>query len=96
MANEDHMLEDVRKTADRTVAMLGGVPPQLALLVSCVGRRHVLGQRTEDEIDAVAEACSGGVPITGFYSYGELCTSGPGLPAELHNETMTISMFAEV
>ena len=45
---------------------------QLALAISCVGRRLVLGERTEDEIDAIREALPGGSHLLGFYSYGEI------------------------
>lgn len=68
---------------------------ELALLVSCVGRRLVMGQRYEAELDAVQQEFGGRVPFIGFYSYGEIsprCRLGAPL---LHNETMTIAMLSE-
>lgn len=66
---------------------------ELAVLVSCVGRRMLLGQRTDDELATIRDVL-GNVPTTGFYSYGELGPFG-ALGCELHNQTMTITTFAE-
>jgi hypothetical protein len=63
----------------------------LTVAVSCVGRRLVLGERTEEELEAVAAR-------VGFYSYGEICphsTDGHPGAAELHNQTMTVTRLAE-
>lgn len=67
----------------------------LALVVSCVGRRMVLKQRTEEELEAVREVLGEGTALAGFYSYGELAPSVAGQPCQLHNHTMTITTFAE-
>jgi hypothetical protein len=66
----------------------------LAILISCVGRRQVMGQRVEEETEEVARAL-GGAALTGFYSYGEICPAAAGAPAELHNQTMTITTIWE-
>jgi len=72
----------------------GGSP--LALSVSCVGRRLVLGQRTDEEIESVLDALPSGTGHIGFYSYGEMSPrhSGPGGCA-LHNQTMTVTLLDE-
>jgi hypothetical protein len=77
---------------------LPGDAPVLALLVSCVGRRLVLGQRTEEELDAVQDAlAAAGRPATlaGFYSYGEIAPTERGERGALHNQTMTVTLLAE-
>jgi hypothetical protein len=66
-----------------------------ALLVSCIGRRLVLGQRIDDEIEAVLGALGSGLPAIGFYSYGEFSPGSPGGPVELHNQTMTVLTITE-
>jgi hypothetical protein len=69
--------------------------PALVISVSCVGRRLVLGERTEEEVEAIVEGAPLGAVHVGFYSYGEI---SPGLGAdcaELHNQTMTVSVFSE-
>lgn len=71
-------------------------PPEFALLVSCVGRRLVMGQRTEEEIEAVQQAIqTQSFPLTGFYSYGELSPQGKLERCDLHNQTMTVTMLRE-
>jgi len=75
---------------------LGGARAQLALLVSCVGRKIVMKQRVEEEIEAVCEALGPQASIAGFYSYGELSPLNTGMPCELHNQTMTVTVLAEV
>ncbi len=73
----------------------GGESPSLALLISCVGRRLVLKQRTEEELEVVRHILGDGTPLTGFYSYGEICPSAPDAACDLHNQTMTITTFQE-
>ena len=69
---------------------------ELAILISCVGRKLVLKERIEEETEAIREVFGPGTALAGFYSYGEI---SPGTPTanqcELHNQTMTITTFAE-
>ncbi|MFN8395213.1 MAG: FIST N-terminal domain-containing protein [Bacteroidia bacterium] len=68
--------------------------PQLAILISCVGRRLVMGQRAEEEVEEVAAAMEGAT-LCGFYSYGELSPSRDSQLCDLHNQTMTITTISE-
>jgi hypothetical protein len=67
----------------------------MALLVSCIGRRLLLGQGTHDEIEAVASGLPPGTRRIGFYSYGEIAPHPSSGTAELHNQTMTITLLSE-
>ncbi|MBF4473587.1 FIST signal transduction protein [Flavobacterium sp. HJJ] len=69
--------------------------PQLALLVSCVGRKLVMNQRVEEEIERVQEIIGNEVAITGFYSYGEMAPFSGNTFCELHNQTMTLTLISE-
>lgn len=69
--------------------------PNLAILISCVGRKLVLKQRVEEEVEAVREVLGEQVPLTGFYSYGEISPFTPNARCELHNQTMTITTLRE-
>ena len=75
--------------------VLGAFPAQLALLISCVGRRLVLKQRTEEELEGVRSVLGPDTVLAGFYSYGEISPLNPTTRCELHNETMTITLLAE-
>lgn len=69
--------------------------PDLALCVSCVGRKIVLGQRVEEETEVVRNAFGADTVLAGFYSYGELAPAGSETHCQLHNQTMTITAFRE-
>lgn len=95
-ANVDRLVEGASQAASacRTVQPERGAR-SLALLVSCVGRRLVMRQRVEEELDAVRENLGTAVSIAGLYSYGEIAPSAPDLPYELHNQTMTVTLLSE-
>ena len=69
---------------------------ELALLVSCVGRKLVLKQRIEEEVEAVREVLGPKPALTGFYSLGEISPFSVSERCELHNQTMTITTFREI
>jgi hypothetical protein len=66
----------------------------LALLVSCIGRKLMMGQRVSDEVESISEVL-GDVAMLGFYSYGEIAPHGFTGACTLHNQTMTITMVRE-
>lgn len=68
---------------------------QLALLISCVGRKLILKHMIEDEIEAVNEVIGEQAYTSGFYSYGEIAPFNTSTPSILHNQTMTITTFTE-
>jgi hypothetical protein len=69
--------------------------PQLALLVSCIGRKLVLDQRVEEEIEEVVSIVGEDTTVCGFYSYGEIAPFNLEINCQLHNQTMTITLISE-
>jgi len=69
---------------------------QLAILVSCIGRRLLMGQHTADELEAASGEFGPHIPQLGFYSYGEISPHRLSGVCELHNQTMTVTTIAEV
>lgn len=67
----------------------------LALIVSCVGRRLIFKQMIEEEVEAVRHVLGDKTSITGFYSYGEIGPHGQHSLCELHNKTITITTLSE-
>jgi hypothetical protein len=67
----------------------------LAILISCVGRKLVMGDRVDEEVEAVAEMLGKDVSITGFYSNGEIAGDKFLDECHLHNQTMTITLISE-
>ncbi|MDO8991300.1 MAG: FIST N-terminal domain-containing protein [Sideroxyarcus sp.] len=94
-ANFDRLIDGAADAASASYEMLGSVEPDLALLVSCVGRKLVLKQRIEEEVEGVREVMGKNTVLAGFYSYGEICPHGAITKCELHNQTMTITTFSE-
>ena len=94
-ANFDRLIDGATGAARATYEPLGERPPQLALLISCVGRKLVLDQRVEEEVEGVREVFGPGAALAGFYSYGEISPMTPGARCELHNQTMTITTISE-
>ena len=94
-ANFDRLVDGAYDAAQTSKAAVGNSTPDLAILVSCVGRKMVLKQRVEEEVEAVREVLGGDTVLTGFYSYGEISPFTPNARCELHNQTMTITTFTE-
>ncbi|WP_369049431.1 FIST signal transduction protein [Tenacibaculum sp. UWU-22] len=69
--------------------------PQLAILVSCIGRKLLLDQRVEEELEEVAEMVGDSTTLCGFYSYGEIGPFDGEKACQLHNQTMTITLISE-
>ncbi|MBC3934617.1 FIST signal transduction protein [Undibacterium rugosum] len=67
----------------------------LAMLVSCVGRKLVMGGRVDEEVEVVQDLMGSQTVICGFYSNGEICPGYQLQVCSLHNQTMTISYMAE-
>ena len=68
----------------------------LVLMVSCVGRKLVLKQLTQDEVEAVTSSFGENTVFTGFYSYGELSKLKGHNDCNLHNQTMTLTAITEI
>jgi hypothetical protein len=72
-----------------------GGSASLALLVSCIGRKLLMGQRVGEEAEVVASVMGADCECLGFYSYGELAPPGLGDSCRLHNQTMTVTFLSE-
>ena len=96
-ANFDKLIDGAYEAAESGQEAINkkGDQAQLAILVSCVGRKLVLDQRVDEEVESVIEIIGDKVPITGFYSYGELSPFAGFHSCRLHNQTMTITLLGE-
>ena len=94
-ANFDRLIDGATGAARTALGPFGDAAPELALLISCVGRKMVLRQRVEEEVEAVREVVGPNAVMAGFYSYGEISPHMPNARCELHNQTMTVTTFRE-
>ena len=67
----------------------------VALVTSCVGRKLVMGDRVEEELECVQELLPPNTCIAGFYSYGEICPFNNQSDSKLYNQTMSMTLIQE-
>jgi len=91
----DHLIDSAGLAVARATQGIGATSAALVVSVSCVGRRLVLGERTEEEVETVVEGAPCGAGHVGFYSYGEIAPALAGGSSDLHNQTMTVTVFSE-
>jgi hypothetical protein len=94
-ASTDQLIGSAGNAARAAVRGLPAEGDALLVSVSCVGRRLVLGERTEEEVETVLEGAPARSAHVGFYSYGEISPTIEGGASELHNQTMTVTAFCE-
>lgn len=94
MSTTNDIAEGAQSAAEKAMELRNN-KPELALLVSCVGRRLILDQRTEEEIEEVKAAVGEQACIAGFYSYGEMAPFTGRNSCQLHNQTMTLTLISE-
>lgn len=94
----DRLAEGAADAAHQANTSLDARPGdhRVALLISCIGRRLLMGQRTSEETEAAAAVLGADTLKIGFYSYGEISPHAKSGICELHNQTMTVTSFAEV
>lgn len=94
-ASTDKLVNGAESAAEAAAGMLHNSGDTLSILVSCVGRKLVMGARVDEEVEAVGEVLGTQAVLTGFYSYGEISPFTPGSACKLHNQTMTITCLGE-
>ncbi len=92
--NFDRLVEGAGESA-RQASISGQNSPKLALIISCIGRKLLMGQHTVDELQIVYDYWGQSVPLVGFYSYGEISPHAETGVCGLHNQTMTITTLCE-
>ena len=95
VGNNEGLIERTQEAAAASIKGVQSFQADLSVLVSCNGRRFVLKQRVEEEVEVVRDTLGGGATLCGYYSYGEIAPAINGGSSELHNETMAITSFAE-
>ncbi len=90
-ANFDRLIDGAVGAATTSYEAIDRTTPDLAILISCIGRKMVLRQRIEEEVEGASDVLGEKAKLTGFYSYGEISPFTPNAKCELHNQTMTIT-----
>jgi hypothetical protein len=95
-ASVDALVEAAEAAAEKAMNEQEAIGDSLAILVSCVGRKLVMGGRVEEEVEAVADVFGSGTTVAGFYSNGEISPLIDTFECKLHNQTMTITLLREI
>lgn len=95
-ANFDHLIEGAVGAARKTISGMSQSNPDLAILISCVGRKLVLKQLIDEEVEGARGILGQQTTFCGFYSYGEISPFSKDARCDLHNQTMTITTFKEL
>lgn len=94
--NPEGLVDGAELAAATAFGGFAGGGAQFALLITCVGRKLVMGDRVDDEVEAVIRAgAQPGPMVTGYYSYGEISPASREVGCQLHNQTMTITLVGE-
>lgn len=94
-ANADRLVQSASQAGYQGQGAQEGRGPALAVTISSVGRRLVLGERAEEEIEATLGALPPDSEQVGFYAYGGIAPSVGRGPCDLHNEAMTLVTIGE-
>jgi hypothetical protein len=94
-ASTEALVDGAEAAAHAASGLARDKAPTLAILVSCIGRKLVMGDRVDEEVEAVAAVFGQSCALTGFYSYGEISPFLGTTECKLHNQTMTITCLSE-
>jgi hypothetical protein len=94
-ASTEALVDGAEAAAEAAKSMLETEGGGLALLVSCIGRKLVMGDRVDEEVEAVGAVFGQQCALTGFYSNGEISPFIESTECKLHNQTMTITYLSE-
>jgi hypothetical protein len=94
-ANSENLIDSAGRAVAQATSGLPRDDAPLVISVSCVGRRLVLGERTEEEVETVVDGAPCRAGHVGFYSYGEIAPALAGGASDLHNQTMTVTVISE-
>ena len=93
MGSKERALEAARRAAEQAILSIAPRTPTFALVFSSCSRARLFGQRAGEEITAIRRVLGRGVPIIGFYDYGEqapLSSAGFRGLSYFHNETLVV------
>lgn len=92
-STNDRLIDSAGQAAERA-STGNSTGDALVVSISCVGRRLLLGERTDEELETVSDSAGAGHQV-GFYSYGEIAPMIGFCGGELHNQTMTVTVISE-
>jgi small ligand-binding sensory domain FIST len=84
----------VRTASELSGAAATAETTEAAILLSCVGREAVLGEKADQEVAAIHRAL-GGIALSGFFTFGEIGPT-PGGELAFYNHTAILVLLTEM
>lgn len=94
MTNVDNLVRASEQASEQALEVRTQ-KPQLAFLVSCIGRKILLDQRVLEELEETKRVLGDNVAVSGFYSYGEIAPFDDENMCQLHNQTVAVTLISE-
>ncbi|MCK5907086.1 MAG: FIST C-terminal domain-containing protein, partial [Flavobacteriales bacterium] len=91
----DRLINAAEGAAEVSIEAIGNTHTDFAIVTSCVGRRKVLKELVEEEVEAVRDVIGEDATIAGFYSYGEISPYISGTDCALQNQSIVVTSFSE-
>jgi hypothetical protein len=89
MAATNEVFEGTRSAVSTAMRDFpAGRSPEGALVFSCAIRKLVLGTRAGREIEMTRDLVGAGLPVAGFYCFGEIAPISPANAVRFHNDTI--------
>lgn len=95
-SNADRLIHAAAEAGYKSIQALNNENADLAIIVSCIGRRLVLDNRTEEEVEAAIDKLNASTAVAGFFSYGEIVPDSNKRRSHLHNQTFSVTTFTEL
>lgn len=94
-AIRDQVLAGVDQSVERALADYPGDKPSAAMTFSCTGRKNALGTKTREEVARTTKGLDPSIPISGFYTFGEIGPVADHARARYHNTTFVTLLVGE-
>lgn len=96
IGSKEEAIDAAVDAAQKAMSQLQGKQPKAAILFNCIARKKLLMTKKQEEVDKIRKILGEGVPLMGFYTYGEQAPlGGEVVTCSFHNETDVIFILAE-
>eukprot|EP01156_Anaeramoeba_ignava_P007704 Anaeramoba_ignava/a353322_86.p1 GENE.a353322_86~~a353322_86.p1 ORF type:complete len:377 (-),score=39.67 a353322_86:183-1313(-) len=93
-ATFDELVQGAKEVGDKLQRFDYKNKNATCIVVSCIGRKLIMGQKIEEELEAIKDILDDKINLIGYYSYGEISPLNDGT-CDLHNQTVTLTLFWE-
>ena len=94
-AIRDQVLDGVNKSVESAIAGYSGDSPGVVLMFSCTGRKLTLGTKAREEIARARDSFDQPIPMSGFYTFGEIGPASGHTRARYHNTTFVSLLLGD-